>query len=61
MIKVRCPADRLTDNAEVLRLKLKARDGKFVSSFAVPFLCRMVEFETYTNSLSHCRILRAIS
>lgn len=28
MIKVRCPADRLTDVAEVLRLKLKTRDGK---------------------------------
>jgi hypothetical protein len=30
MIKVRCPADRLTDVAEVLRIKLKTRDGNFV-------------------------------
>ena len=29
MIKVRCPVDRLTDVAEVLRIKLKKRDGKF--------------------------------
>ena len=29
MIKVRCPADRLTDVAEVLRIKLKTRDGNF--------------------------------
>jgi hypothetical protein len=29
MIKVRCPEDRLTDVAEVLRLKLKTTDGSF--------------------------------
>lgn len=29
MIKVRCPSDRLMDVAEVLRLKLKTRDGSF--------------------------------
>lgn len=28
MIKVRCPEDRLTDVAEVLRIKMKTRDGK---------------------------------
>ena len=30
MIKIRCPPDRLMDVAEVLRLKLKTRDGKHV-------------------------------
>lgn len=29
MIKVRCPVDRLTDVAEVLRINLKKRDGNF--------------------------------
>ena len=29
MIKIRCPSDRLMDVAEVLRLKLKTRDGTF--------------------------------
>lgn len=29
MIKIRCPADRLTDVAEVLRLKMKTVDGMF--------------------------------
>ena len=28
MLKVRCPEDRLTDVAEVLRLKMKTVDGK---------------------------------
>jgi hypothetical protein len=28
MIKVRCPEDRLTDVAEVLRLKMKTVDGE---------------------------------
>lgn len=28
MIKVRCPEDRLTDVAEVLRLEMKTVDGK---------------------------------
>lgn len=28
MIKIRCPEDRLTDLAEVLRLKMKTIDGK---------------------------------
>jgi hypothetical protein len=29
MIKIRCPEDRLTDVAEVLRLKLRTKDGSF--------------------------------
>ena len=28
MIKVRCPEDRLTDVAEVLRMKMKTIDGE---------------------------------
>lgn len=28
MIKIRCPEDRLMDVAEVLRLKLRTREGK---------------------------------
>ena len=28
MLKVRCPEDRLTDVAEVLRIKMKTLDGK---------------------------------
>jgi hypothetical protein len=32
IIKVLCPDDRLTDVAEVLRLKMKAIDGKFSTS-----------------------------
>jgi anoctamin-10 len=39
MIKIRCPNDRLMDVAEVLRLKLKTRDGSFA-----PFREDMIEF-----------------
>lgn len=28
MIKIRCPEDRLTDVAEVLRVQMKTMDGK---------------------------------
>ena len=31
MIKLRCPAERLEDVAEVLRMKLKTKDGTFVA------------------------------
>ena len=31
MIKVRCPEDRLTDVAEVLRVKLRTNDGKIIT------------------------------
>ena len=31
MIKLRCPPERLEDVAEVLRMKLKTRDGTYMA------------------------------
>ena len=31
MIKIRCPEDRLMDVAEVLRVKLKTRQGNYLN------------------------------
>lgn len=44
MIKVRCPEDRLTDVAEVLRLKLRTNDGKIFFSGLVSFIMDVISF-----------------
>lgn len=47
MIKIRCPSDRLMDVAEVLRVKLKTKDGLFA-----PFSEDMIEaFDSGDDSL----------
>jgi hypothetical protein len=38
MLKIRCPQDRLTDVAEVLRLKMKTLDGENRLSTRIFFL-----------------------
>ena len=47
MIKIRCPAERLTDVAEVLRLKLKTRDGTYA-----PFREKMISHFVPTDELA---------
>ena len=65
MIKIRCPADRLMDVAEVLRLKLKTTDGKFkfpspLSKSIENCMIKLTTFPWYHHSKEVLRLSKKV-